>query len=259
MATHPRELTGRTAVTVSNLTRRFGDRVVLDSLSLQIPAGQFVALLGRSGSGKTTLLRALAGLDHETVGTGSIEVPDDRSVVFQDARLLPWQRVLENVLLGLAQPDAHARGTAALAEVGLAGRERAWPNELSGGEQQRVALARSLVREPRLLLADEPFGALDALTRIRMHDLLHILCAKHRPAVLLVTHDVDEAVLLADRVLVLTEGRIGVDQPIEISGPRSHRDPRFQEYRDLFLDALGVVADRKSRGSEARLEKADAA
>src|SRR5204863_980123 len=124
----------------------------------------------------------------------------------QDARLLPWARVLDNVVLGL--DGARERGRAALAEVGLAGRERAWPNELSGGEQQRVALARSLVREPALLLADEPFGALDALTRIKMHALLKTLSEVHQPAVLLVTHDVDEAIALADRVVVLEAGKV---------------------------------------------------
>ena len=137
---------------------------------------------------------------------------------------------------------ARERGQAALAEVGLAGRERAWPVELSGGEQQRVALARSLVREPQLLLADEPFGALDALTRIRMHALLQELCERHRPAVLLVTHDVDEAIVLADRVLVLVDGVIAVDQTIDLPKPRSHRDPRFLEHRTRLLTALGVDA-----------------
>nr|WP_240942795.1 ABC transporter ATP-binding protein [Planosporangium thailandense] len=225
------------------MVRRFGERpgrTVLDHLDLSIAPGEFVALLGRSGSGKSTLLRALAGLDYDVAGSGSIEVPGRVSVVFQDSRLLPWRRVLDNVLLGLDGREVVAGGRAALAEVGLAGRERAWPVELSGGEQQRAALARSLVREPELLLADEPFGALDALTRIRMHGLLRELCRRHGPAVLLVTHDVDEAIVLADRVLVLDAGRIAVDQPIHLPQPRSHRDPRFLEYRFQLLTALGV-------------------
>ncbi|MGK8508476.1 ABC transporter ATP-binding protein [Nocardia asiatica] len=235
---------GLNVVRVRRLRRGFGDRVVLRDLDLDIARGEFVALLGRSGSGKSTLLRALAELDYDVPGSGELSVPAERSVVFQDSRLLPWVRVLDNVILGLGGSDAAGRGRAALAEVGLAGRERAWPKELSGGEQQRVALARSLVREPELLLADEPFGALDALTRIKMHALLEALCAKHRPAVLLVTHDVDEAVLLADRVLVLDDGRVAVDQRIDLERPRRHGDPVLLRHRSLLLASLGVdVAD----------------
>lgn len=222
------------------LSRGFDNRLVLDSIDLDIHKGEFVALLGRSGSGKSTLLRALAELDDGVLGSGELRVPRARAVVFQDSRLLPWARVLDNVILGLAGRDASARGRAALAEVGLEGRERAWPKELSGGEQQRVALARSLVREPELLLADEPFGALDALTRIRMHVLLQDLCARHNPAVLLVTHDVDEAVLLADRVLVLDNGRFVADRQIDLPSPRRHGDPRFVSHRNALLEALGV-------------------
>ncbi|MEU7800404.1 ABC transporter ATP-binding protein [Micromonospora arborensis] len=240
MATHHGGLTVTRTVRVQGLLRRFGDRAVLDGFDLEIGAGEFVALLGRSGSGKSTLLRALAGLDGDVQGSGLVDVPANSSVVFQDARLLPWQRVLDNVLLGLRGPDALQRGLAALAEVGLAGRERAWPNELSGGEQQRVALARALVSEPELLLADEPFGALDALTRLRMHGLLRELCARHRPTVLLVTHDVDEAITLADRVLLLDAGRIAVDVAIDLPAPRSHRQPQFLAYRETLLRALGV-------------------
>ncbi|WP_280231482.1 ABC transporter ATP-binding protein [Nocardia cyriacigeorgica] len=227
-------------VRARGLTRGFGDRVVLDGLDLDIARGEFVALLGRSGSGKSTLLRALAELDDGVPGSGELSVPAEKAVVFQDSRLLPWTRVLDNVTLGLTGPGAADRGRDALAEVGLAGREKAWPRELSGGEQQRVALARSLVRAPALLLADEPFGALDALTRIRMHVLLRELCAKHTPAVLLVTHDVDEAVSLADRVLVLEAGRIVLDRRIDLEQPRRHSDPAFARYREELLGGLGV-------------------
>jgi sulfonate transport system ATP-binding protein len=227
------------AVRVRNLVRGTNGRVILDNLDLDIAQGEFVALLGRSGSGKSTLLRAIAGIDNLT-GSGLIETPEKCSFVFQDSRLLPWLRVLDNVVIGLRTPDARERGRAALAEVGLAGRERAWPGELSGGEQQRVALARALVTEPELLLADEPFGALDALTRLRMHALLGELCARHRPTVLLVTHDVDEAITLADRVLLLDNRRIGLDLQIDLPKPRSHRQPRFLEYRETLLRALGV-------------------
>ncbi|MGW4773754.1 ABC transporter ATP-binding protein [Nocardia sp. NPDC004278] len=231
---------GLSVVRTRALRRGFGDRVVLHGIDLDIARGEFVALLGRSGSGKSTLLRALAELDRDVRGSGELRVPTERAVVFQDSRLLPWHRVLDNVTLGLKGADAAERGRTALAEVGLAGRERAWPKELSGGEQQRVALARSLVREPELLLADEPFGALDALTRIKMHVLLQDLCARHKPAVLLVTHDVDEAVLLADRVLVLDEGCIAVDQRIDLERPRRHIDPDFNRLRELLLASLGV-------------------
>ncbi|MBF0687286.1 MAG: ABC transporter ATP-binding protein [Cellulomonas sp.] len=229
------------SVVVQDLVRAYGlgegDGRVLRGLDLTIAAGEFVAILGRSGSGKSTLLRALAGLDHDVHGTGTIAVPERVSVVFQDSRLLPWARVLDNVTLGLRGAGARELGAERLAEVGLAGRERAWPTELSGGEQQRVSLARSLVREPQLLLADEPFGALDALTRTRMHALLRDLCARHLPAVLLVTHDVDEAIVLADRVVVLDEGHIALDAPVDHRDPG---DPGYVALRRELLDALGV-------------------
>jgi len=227
-------------VRIRGLVRRFTLRGVLNGLDLDIRRGEFVALLGRSGSGKSTLLRALAGLDHEAQGSGELVRPDRLSVVFQDARLLPWKRVLDNVVLGLSGPGVRERGLNALEEVELAGRAASWPYELSGGEQQRVALARSLVREPELLLADEPFGALDALTRIRMHALLQELCARYRPAVLLVTHDVDEAILLADRVLVLTDGVISLDVPVDVPSPRLRGDQRFIDLRSRLLVELGV-------------------
>jgi sulfonate transport system ATP-binding protein len=161
-------------------------------------------------------------------------------VVFQDARLLPWARVLDNVVLGL--PD-RVSGRAALAEVGLGGHERSWPVNLSGGEAQRAALARALVREPQLLLLDEPFSALDALTRIQMHALLRRLVADHRPSVLLVTHDVDEAIVLADRVVVLTAGQISLDLQVDIAKPRRQHTPRFADLRARLLAELGVHDD----------------
>jgi sulfonate transport system ATP-binding protein len=230
-------------VLIRGLQRRYGERVVLDGLDLDIGKNEFVAMVGQSGSGKTTLLRTLAALDHDVEGSGEVEVSEKISVVFQDSRLLPWSRVLDNVILGFGGPQAAERGQSALAEVGLAGRERAWPSELSGGEAQRAALARSLVWDPELLLLDEPFGALDALTRTRMHALLRELRAQHQPAVLLITHDVDEAITLADRVLVLEHGRIGLDLPIDIPHPRSYRDGRLGDYREQLFHALGVGED----------------
>ncbi|OWV69568.1 sulfonate ABC transporter ATP-binding protein [Rhizobium sp. R634] len=248
MAPHPGKLIPEAkTVHVRSLVRRFAAKTILDGVDLDIERGEFVALLGRSGSGKSTFLRALAGLDHGVEGTGRLETPENLSVVFQDARLLPWRNVIENVTLGLHGAAGQQAGRKALAEVGLNERESAWPNQLSGGEQQRVALARSLVREPALLLADEPFGALDALTRLKMHDLLRELCARHRPAVLLVTHDVDEAISLADRILVLDEGRLVEDLKIDLPTPRDHGDPRFADFRIHLLRRLGVdIPSRKA-------------
>jgi sulfonate transport system ATP-binding protein len=265
MAAHAGLTKAPPAVVLDGLARRFGARTVLDRVELSIPSGQFVALVGRSGSGKSTLLRAIAGIDHEVAGEGGISAPRRVSVVFQDSRLLPWRRVLANVVLGLprrgagARADADRRARAALAEVGLEGREDAWPGELSGGEAQRAALARSLAREPELLLADEPFGALDALTRIKMHTLLRELWQRHRPTVLLVTHDVDEAVVLADRVLVLEEGRFALDLAVDLPHPRTLRDPRLAGYREQLLAALGVREDEPDPASPASPAQAEAA
>jgi sulfonate transport system ATP-binding protein len=244
------ELNSAPTVHVQNLVRGFSGRGVLNGLDIDIRKGEFVALLGRSGSGKSTLLRALAGFDHGVAGSGELRVPDEMSVVFQDARLLPWKRVLDNITLGLTGPDIPARALAALAEVELAGREQAWPHELSGGEQQRVALARALARTPELLLADEPFSALDALTRIRMHDLLQRLCERYRPAVLLVTHDVDEAIKLADRVVVLEAGKLASDIQIE-SWQRSDPENRLRNLRADLLHQMGVHSEEKRRSSVA--------
>ncbi|BCJ49297.1 hypothetical protein Asp14428_07720 [Actinoplanes sp. NBRC 14428] len=189
---------GVTAVVrAAGVRRAFGATVVLDGAGLAVAPGEVVALLGGSGSGKSTLLRILAGLDPDA--TGEVSVPREHAVVFQEHRLMPWKRVADNVGLGVTGRDAGARIAAALAEVGLADRARAWPAELSGGQSQRVAFARALVREPRVLLLDEPFGALDALTRLRMQDLFGRLRERHGFAALLVTHDVEEALLLADR------------------------------------------------------------
>jgi len=226
------------AVTVRGLTRSFGGNVVLDDLSLQIAQGEFVALLGRSGSGKSTLLRTLAGLDAAPPET--LIVPEARAVVFQEPRLLPWKRVWQNVTLGLRGQNTKSRARAALQEVELTHRTDSWPLTLSGGEAQRAALARALVRDPKLLLLDEPFAALDALTRLRMQNLVGALWAAHRPAVLLVTHDVDEALLLADRVLVLQDGKIARDTPIPLERPRRHADPEFNRLRVALLASLGV-------------------
>jgi sulfonate transport system ATP-binding protein len=234
------EVSPGTAASVRGLTRRFGDRTVLDGLGLDIAPGEFIALIGRSGSGKSTLLRALAGLDREV--TGELSAPGPVSVAFQEPRLVPWKKVLANIALGLRTADPEGAARTALAEVGLTERASAWPGTLSGGEAQRASLARALVREPRLLLLDEPFSALDALTRITMHRLVLSLWNRHKPAVLLVTHDVDEALALADRVLVLGEGRIAHSSAITLPRPRVRDHPDLMALRLRLLTELGVPA-----------------
>jgi sulfonate transport system ATP-binding protein len=230
------------AVRVRGLTKSFlpGPRVVLDDLDLDIQPGEFVALLGRSGSGKTTLLRSLAGLD--PIESGVVDVPPARAAVFQEPRLLPWMRVWRNVSLGLPSARARSAAIAALEEVGLGNRAEAWPLILSGGEAQRVALARALTRKPQLLLLDEPFASLDALTRIQVHALVANLCRMHAPSVLLVTHDVDEAVLLADRAVILRDGRLAAELVIDVPSPRRGH-PRLIELREALLSQLGVAEE----------------
>ncbi|MGC1289096.1 MAG: ABC transporter ATP-binding protein [Streptosporangiaceae bacterium] len=225
----------------SGLTRAFGERRILDDLDLEIAPGEFVALIGRSGSGKSTLLRALAGLDRDLAG--ELAVNGTVAVAFQEPRLLPWKRVWANVCLGLRADDPRSVADAALAEVDLTERAGAWPLTLSGGEAQRASLARALVREPTLLLLDEPFSALDALTRIAMHRLVLRLWAHHGPAVLLVTHDVDEAIALADRVLVLSGGQIGLSCRVEAPRPRDRDQPVLVELRNRLLAELGVTTE----------------
>ena len=223
------------------LSRSFADHVVLDDLDLDIGSGKFVAMIGRSGTGKSTLLRALAGLDRDVTGELAVSAPV--SVVFQEPRLVPWKRVWANVSLGLRTGDPRSVARSALDEVGLSARADAWPLTLSGGEAQRAALARALVRDPGLLLLDEPFSALDALTRITMHRLVLTLWERHQPAVLLVTHDVDEALALADRVLVLRDGRIAHSSGISVPRPRDRDHPSLTALRLRLLTELGVPAE----------------
>jgi len=237
----PRESASRPAATVARLrglARGFGDRQVLASVDLEIKSGEFIALIGRSGSGKSTLLRALAGLDREV--TGELAISGTVAVAFQEPRLLPWKRVLTNVCLGLRTHDPISVARAALDEVGLAVHHDAWPVTLSGGEAQRVSLARALVREPSLLLLDEPFSSLDAITRMAMHDLVLDLWARHRPAILLVTHDVDEALALADRILVLSDGRIAHESSVALARPRAREHHELVELRIRLLAALNI-------------------
>lgn len=223
---------------LSGVSKRFGERQVLDDINLTIPQGQFVAIVGRSGCGKSTLLRLVAGLEEASdgyIGLHFKEPGDERSQVrmmFQDSRLLPWKSVLDNVLLGTRGFNL---ARYALEEVGLWDRRDEWPSRLSGGQKQRVALARALVHRPQLLLLDEPLGALDALTRLEMQQLIERLWQEHRFTVLLVTHDVSEAVALADRILVVEDGKIGLDLAVNLPRPRLRTSLAVAELEDLVL------------------------
>lgn len=228
------------AALLEGVTRRFDGRTVLSGVDLRIAQGEFVVLVGQSGCGKSTLLKIVGGLDGDA--EGRVSVSANRAIVFQDPRLLPWKPVWKNVVLGLNSSKTELRNLAlsALDEMGIAARAEAWPLTLSGGEAQRVALARALVRTPDLLLLDEPFAALDALTRLKMQRQVGDLWRRHGMAILFVTHDVDEALLLADRVLLVEGGRIAQDIPVDLAHPRLREHPRFVDLRRQLLRALGV-------------------
>ncbi|KAA0017491.1 ATP-binding cassette domain-containing protein [Salinicola corii] len=240
---------GGSHLRLDGVTKRFGDLPVLEALQLEIPKGQFVAIVGRSGCGKSTLLKLIAGL--ETLSDGKLSADDqplsahrdDTRLMFQEARLLPWKSVLDNVGLGL-KGDWRMRALEALREVGLEDKAAMWPSQLSGGQRQRVALARALIHQPRLLLLDEPLGALDALTRLEMHALIEKLWQRHGFTVLLVTHDVPEAVQLADRVIVLEDGHIGLDLEIPLPRPRP-REPASPGVSALETQVLHRVLGRE--------------
>jgi sulfonate transport system ATP-binding protein len=228
------------AVVARGVQRRFGDRTVLRDIDLTVEAGELVVIVGQSGCGKSTLLRALGGLD--TGYGGDIAVDGRVAFGFQDARLLPWARVWQNVVFGVkgSKQQLRRQAVAVLAEVGLEEHADAWPATLSGGEAQRVALARALTRDPSVLLLDEPFGALDALTRLKMQALVSRLWRERGFAVILVTHDVEEAILLADRIAVLDRGVIADRLDVDMPRPRSRTDARFEELRVRILEDLGV-------------------
>jgi sulfonate transport system ATP-binding protein len=234
-------------LTIRGLRKSFGSNEVLRGIDLHIPAGQFVAIVGRSGCGKSTLLRLIAGLEKADAGTisfGEQTPPEHVRVMFQEPRLLPWARVLSNVEVGLgggrgrASPDAQARAERALSEVGLGDKRGQWPAVLSGGQKQRVALARALVGHPRILAFDEPLGALDALTRIAMQQLLERVWRDQGFTAILVTHDVTEAVALADRVLVIERGQVAHDIQIDIARPRNRGSADLAELEGSILREL---------------------
>jgi sulfonate transport system ATP-binding protein len=238
------------ALTIRDLHKSFGDHAVLRGIDLHIPAGQFVAVVGRSGCGKSTLLRLIAGLETASAGTVSYSEqprPEDVRVMFQEPRLLPWARVLSNVEVGLgrdrASADAQTRAENALIEVGLDDKRDQWPAVLSGGQKQRVALARALVSRPRVLAFDEPLGALDALTRISMQRLLERVWHDQAFTAILVTHDVAEAVALADRVLVIEDGCIAHDIDVDIQRPRRRGSADLAALEGSILRELLQSAD----------------
>ncbi|MEG3134146.1 aliphatic sulfonates ABC transporter ATP-binding protein [Rouxiella sp. T17] len=239
----PTRIPQGTPVTLANIVKKYGARTVLKDINLRIAPGQFVAVVGRSGCGKSTLLRLLAGLEKNTDGellSGSAplsKVQDDTRLMFQDDRLLPWKKVIDNVGLGL-KGNWRPAAQAALEEVGLADRANEWPAALSGGQKQRVALARALIHRPRLLLLDEPLGALDALTRIEMQALIERLWQQHGFTVLLVTHDVSEAVTVADRVILIEQGEIGLDLIVDLPRPRRRGSARLAELEEQVLDRV---------------------
>jgi sulfonate transport system ATP-binding protein len=231
------------SVTIKNVRIAFGGRTVLENFDIKISAGEFVAIVGRSGCGKSTLLRSVVGLETPQAGTISVSnvaasgsKPDIR-VMFQDSRLLPWRRILPNVMLGLD------RGTMPLAQrvlgqVGLADRANDWPATLSGGQRQRVALARALVHDPNLLLLDEPLGSLDALTRIEMQQLIEDLWRMRGFTAMLVTHDVAEAISLADRVILIEGGRVALDELVHLPRPRTRGNTRFAALEERILSRV---------------------
>ena len=227
-------------IEVRGIRKSFGTKTVLRELDLTIEPGEFVAIVGRSGCGKSTLLRLLAGLDPPTEGRVLVDgrplkgLNSDARVMFQDARLMPWMRVEDNVGLGL-NGAWRSRAVSALADVGLEDRKGDWPAILSGGQRQRVALARALVNEPRFMLLDEPLGALDALTRLDMQALLERLWRERQFTALLITHDVDEAVTLADRIILIEDGKIGLDLRVPLARPRTHGEPEFISLRQQVL------------------------
>ena len=238
-------------IVLRDLRKSFGDNEVLRGIDLDIPPGQFVAIVGKSGCGKSTLLRILAGLDRPDGGAyrigpaaAPLEPAQTARLMFQEPRLLPWARVLANVQVGLGtsrdDPDARTRAAHTLAAVGLRSRAGDWPSVLSGGQKQRVALARALVSRPRFLALDEPLGALDALTRIEMQRLVESIWREQTFTAVLVTHDVAEALTLADRVVLIDEGRIALDLLIDLPRPRRRGSVALASLEERILSHLIV-------------------
>lgn len=233
-----------TILELVSIRKHFDGNEVLKGIDLTVKQGDFIAVVGKSGCGKSTLLRLMAGLD--AASTGSLFVNGEElkgrntlaKIMFQDGRLLPWKRVYDNVALGLKSVEQKGQISKVLEQVGLADRANAWPAELSGGQKQRVALARALIHQPNLLLLDEPLGALDALTRLEMHELIENLWREQQLTAVLVTHDVEEAVALSNRVILIEEGKIILDLPIHLPYPRRRDNPQFSRLVSLILNKI---------------------
>lgn len=238
------EKSGGIPLTLHHVVKRFGKKSVLEGINLDIKAGEFVTIVGKSGSGKSTLLRLIAAL--ETPDNGEIQMAGSRlrgphkkaRIMFQDARLLPWRKVLENVAIGATGDAWQQAALDALAHVGLADRANEYPSVLSGGERQRVSLARALLTRPSLLLLDEPLGALDALTRIEMQRLIERLWLEEGFTAVLITHDVEEAIALADRVVLLEHGKITLDLAIDLPRPRARGSVQFASLKEQVLNRV---------------------
>lgn len=230
-------------VHLENVHKSYNDQPVLKGINLPVKHGEFIAIVGKSGCGKSTLLRLLAGLEKKSKGTIYMNktpletINKNARIMFQDCRLLPWKRVIDNVCIGLSK-EKKEKAVGALKNVGLEDKILEWPRKLSGGQQQRVALARALVHDPELLLLDEPLGALDALTRLEMQELIEKLWNESKFTSLLVTHDVEEAIALADRVILIQDGVIILNKVIDLPRPRQRTDHLFSLYLEEVLNKI---------------------
>lgn len=237
------KLTSEPHVYLENVQKSYKRLEVLKGINLNIQKGEFIAIVGKSGCGKSTLLRLIAGLENQTKGTVKMDHKELNSfneqarIMFQDGRLLPWKSVLDNICIGLPK-EKKQKAIEVIKSVGLSDKTKEFPRKLSGGQQQRVALARALVHDPDLLLLDEPLGALDALTRLEMQDLIESLWEKNKFTAILVTHDVEEAVAIADRVLLIENGVVNLNQPIDLPRPRQRTHPKFPIYVEEILDQI---------------------
>lgn len=233
----------KTILELRNVEKSFGKANVLNNINISVRKGEFVAIVGKSGCGKSTLLRLIAGLEQPTGGQVLVDGKElkglniESRTMFQDGRLFPWKKVLDNVGIGL-RGNWKLEAEKLLTQVGLIERANDWPSKLSGGQRQRVALARALMNQPSILLFDEPLGALDALTRIEMQQLIEDLWKKRDFTALLVTHDVEEAVTLADRIILIEEGQIVLNKEIHLPRPRRKESVKFNSLVTQILNRV---------------------